>query len=567
MSQFGFNKMFILQSLKGDKIQTGTELKHRLDEWNKSRCVTFQIVRFEVHSLQDWDIAWNSIYASIESCGNIPIIHLEMHGDENYLGIDKGTTGIIPLTEVFLKVQKANILSKNNIFLSLAVCMGLNVIKGLKAYGAMPFCGLLGSQETLGNSELLENYTIFYKSFLESLNLDVAQQALQNAGIDPLKYQLIKPEQIFINAYLGYLETYKTDDDIVMKALEVAKQGGVTFADETEEKRFVRDYRCQLLMTENEEYQHARKEFFMFDKYPEIESRFVIQPTIREFKKYAIEQGNNWLQLDRELTIDDIKGVSLGILKEIHEFCQQNGLTYSLAYGTLLGAVRHKGFIPWDDDIDIIMPRRDYQILMEKFNTTKHIQNLKFVSNELDSRYYLPYGKVVNTSTDLVEKVNSDFHSGVFVDVFPLDKLLDSIKKSQLYFIKIKLLYNILTLKNLVISGNRAFYKNLIVRVSHIILYFIPRSALIKILIGMSRKFQKETHADYVGCLCPGVYGEKEIMPSDWWNNYIDIDFEGCKFFASSDFDKILKKLYGDYMKLPPAEKQVSHHGFIAFWK
>lgn len=567
MSQFNFNKMFILQSLKGDKIQTGTELMNRLDEWNKSRGVVFQIVPYEIHSMQDWEKTWDSIYTDIESCGNIPIIHLEMHGNENYLGIDKGANGVVPLTEVFLKVQKANILSKNNIFLSLAVCMGLNVIKSLKTYGAMPFCGVLGSEKTLGNLELLENYTIFYKSFLEKLNLDEAQLELQKAGVNPSKYQLLNPEKIFMDVYLGYWETYKTDADIENIALEAAQQTNITFVDEEEKNRFIRDYRCQLLMTENEEYLQVRNEFFMFDKYPEIESRFLIHPTIREFKKYAIEKGYKWLQLDRELTIDDIKGVSLGILKEIHEFCQQNGLRYSLAYGTLLGAVRHKGFIPWDDDIDIIMPRSDYQIMMEKFNNTKHIQNLKFVSHELDNRYYLPYGKVINTFTDVVEDVNSNYHLGVFVDVFPLDKLPDSYKKSQHCFFKIKRLYNILLLKNLVISESRAFYKNMIIKISHYFLSIIPRSALINKIIYMSRKYEERTHTKYVGCLCPGVYGEKEIMPSDWWDNCIDMDFEGCKFFASSDYDKILKNLYGDYMQLPQEDKRVTHHGFKAFWK
>jgi len=157
MSQFNFNKLFILQSLKGDNLQTGTELKNRLDAWNNVRGVVFQVEVFEVHSMQEWNIFWNSVYTSIETCGNIPIIHLEMHGNQQELGIDKGANGRIPLPDVFRCVQKANILSHNNVFLSLAVCMGLNVIRSLSAYGAMPFCGVLGSESTLGNQELLEN--------------------------------------------------------------------------------------------------------------------------------------------------------------------------------------------------------------------------------------------------------------------------------------------------------------------------------------------------------------------------------------------------------------------------
>jgi len=567
MSQFNFNKLFILQSLKGDNLQTGTELKNRLDAWNNVRGVVFQVEVFEVHSMQEWNIFWNSVYTSIETCGNIPIIHLEMHGNQQELGIDKGANGRIPLPDVFRCVQKANILSHNNVFLSLAVCMGLNVIRSLSAYGAMPFCGVLGSESTLGNQELLENYTIFYKAFLESLNIDTAHQALQAAGVNPEKYQLLKPEQIFINSYLGYLETFKTDDGIVKKALEAAKQGNITFADGDEENRFVRDYRCQLLMTENEEYQRARKEFFMFDKYPEIESRFVIQPTIRDFKKYAIEQGHDWLQLDRELTIDDIKGVSLGILREIHAFCKQNGLRYSLAYGTLLGAVRHKGFIPWDDDVDIIMPRRDYQILMNKFNSTHHIQNIKFISHEIDNRYYHPFGKVICASTDVVEKLDSDYHLGVFVDVFPLDKLPDSHNKAHRFFTRIKLLNNILDIKLMMVSNKRSFIKNLIIKMAHLIFAFVSVHYLIERIINISRKYENLPQTKFVGCVCPGVYGKKEIMPSKWWDEIIEFDFEGYKFYASAEYDKILKKIYNNYMQLPPLDKRITHHSFMAYWK
>jgi hypothetical protein len=229
MSTFSFNKIFILQSLPSNELQTGTELECRINKYVTECGINCQAVTYEVHSMKDWQVAWNGIRTSIAQMGNNPIIHLEMHGNKTEIGIDGGANGRISLTDLFKQVQEINVLSKNNTFLSLAVCKGLNIVCDLQVYQPMPFCGVFGSEHTLDNYELLENYTIFYKAFLETLNLDEAEKAMQKAGIETYKYKIVKPEQVFMNAYLGYLETYRTDEQIEDKALNAAKQKGITF--------------------------------------------------------------------------------------------------------------------------------------------------------------------------------------------------------------------------------------------------------------------------------------------------------------------------------------------------
>ena len=221
MSTFEFNKIIILESLLSAELQTGSELKDRLNKWAADQGKHCLAETVQIHSIQDWEKAWDDIYEEIEIDNIVPIIHLEMHGNKTAMGIDKGMNGIIPLNEIFQKVQRANVLSHNNVFLSLAVCMGLNVIRGLKVYEPMPFCGVLGSLETLNNKELLENYTIFYKSFIETLDLDKAKQCMIESGIDSTQYELFRPEQIFMNAYLGYLDTYRTNEQIRNKAMSL----------------------------------------------------------------------------------------------------------------------------------------------------------------------------------------------------------------------------------------------------------------------------------------------------------------------------------------------------------
>lgn len=291
MSKIFFNKLFIIQSLADSDRKTGTELENKINVWAKVNQTPIQAVLFNVETKEEWEATWNGIYTSIRDCANIPIIHLVMHGNENYVGIKKGYGGLVPLSELFDKVRKANELSRNNIFLSMAVCKGLNVIRSLSVSEHMPFCGLLASEDTLSNDESLKNYELFYMSFFTKRNIDEAKAELLATGIHPELYKLSKPEEIFMNAMCGYLESQSKDDKIEERAKTIANMGKIDIRDEQEWKDFVERVRKLVKEEDEKHYQLYVQTFFMFNLYPEIEDRFQVPKTLAEFKEIAKNEG------------------------------------------------------------------------------------------------------------------------------------------------------------------------------------------------------------------------------------------------------------------------------------
>lgn len=264
----------------------------------------------------------------------------------------------------------------------------------------------------------------------------------------------------------------------------------------------------------------------------------------------------------REVSNEELKAIELNILKEIHNFCEQNGLRYFICGGTLLGAVRHGGFIPWDDDIDLCMPRKDYEKFITRFNNHKNYRVLNFPKAE---GYYQPYAKVCDARTLIEEKTAKNTpNCGVFVDIFPLDGLSDDrakakrILNSNSTLIKLNTL---LALRQPRIVDLKQHWKR--------VFYFPARllfsqEQLVKRLDKQSQEYPFD-RSKYVG-VAFGYYGEREIMSSQFFSSVSSVKFEDTEVYAPGDFDGYLSTLYGDYMKLPPEEKRVSHHSFVAYW-
>lgn len=269
----------------------------------------------------------------------------------------------------------------------------------------------------------------------------------------------------------------------------------------------------------------------------------------------------------RELDIEEVKKLSLEVLCEIHEICQKNNITYSLTGGTLLGAIRHKGFIPWDDDIDVTMPRPDYSKFLEYVR--EHETMFEFVSREVCGNKY-PYlcGKAYHKDTVLIENgvKNNSIPMGVYVDIFPVDgvgnnKLFASL---QCEFAQI--------LNGLRITSNWTVYQksSRSNKMFGIIRYMCYRFSKI---IGLSRidyylqknisryDFKKSKYAARLGanlrqsCIQPIKVYEKVTMA----------EFENKLFCVFEEYDQYLTKFFGDYMELPAQEKRVRHHNYIAY--
>ena len=270
----------------------------------------------------------------------------------------------------------------------------------------------------------------------------------------------------------------------------------------------------------------------------------------------------------KKITLEEQKKIELDILKYTKKICDKNNLRYYLAGGTLLGAIRHKGFIPWDDDIDILMPRPDY----EKFSEIMKNENNRYLllTPEQDDYYYL-FNKLVDKNTILNEYwTNPIKNMGVYIDIFPLDGFPDDEKEYNIYADKLLKEYNDLT--NSRIDG----YKMAIYRWKRVVkciikypLYFakkiIPWKKRQLNLIDNMKKYKYEDSKNVAFIL--SAYKKKEILNKKIYDDIILVQFEDEKFNAPSGYDDYLKALYGNYMELPPIEKRKTHHFFDAYWK
>ncbi|MBQ6087127.1 MAG: LicD family protein [Bacteroidales bacterium] len=265
----------------------------------------------------------------------------------------------------------------------------------------------------------------------------------------------------------------------------------------------------------------------------------------------------------KEISQEDYKRIPFEILKDVAGFCRINGIRYSLAYGTLLGAVRHKGFIPWDDDIDIIMPRNDFDRFRETYNSDR------FVFSDLSTNKDHPTGmaKVYDPKTFFFYKQTIKRSYGLFIDVFVVDRVPEDSSAFIPWMKRIKRLMSINTAKNTGILNVFRSEKGLfrILKRLAIILIPVPRRVIQKKICQLQTKYRND-NSDSV-CITVSVDNPYDIYPSSLFEEYASVEFEGMSFSAIKDYDKWLSVCYGDYMQMPPEEKQVSKHSIVAYYK
>lgn len=254
------------------------------------------------------------------------------------------------------------------------------------------------------------------------------------------------------------------------------------------------------------------------------------------------------------------------LLKKFKEICERENIQYYLLGGTAIGAVRHQGFIPWDDDIDVALFRNDY----DKFISLakKYLdQGIVIQHFSLDPDYQDYTMKLANAKVSfltqqerVVEKKN------IWIDIFPLDgapqnSIIKWFHFRRLDFLRMQLAFHYI--KNVRIDENRAMWKKVLVRVAR----RVPIGKVInpsKVKKKIDREFRKYPveKSDYIGNYM-GAYHEREFFPKSYFAEGLEVEFENEKYQAPKELDKYLTHQYGDYMKMPPIEKQAPKHNII----
>ena len=259
-----------------------------------------------------------------------------------------------------------------------------------------------------------------------------------------------------------------------------------------------------------------------------------------------------------EQDLQIIKNAELRIVNEINQICLRNNIKYSMIGGTLIGAVRHHGFIPWDDDIDLMMERSEY----ERF--------LSISEKELSEEFYIadyehtpsigePFTKIMMKNTVMRECFtgSSNAPAGIFVDIFPVDnapesKIFKTIQRYKNYSLR----------KKILIKSDYRFGKTGVKKIIYDALgkfTFESKSDLVRKYRNNQTKYNHRNTAEYVS-LCGAYDNNRETLPKQWLSEYIFLEFEGQKLMAFRDYDKILRHYFGDYMKLPPENERICRH-------
>jgi len=261
-------------------------------------------------------------------------------------------------------------------------------------------------------------------------------------------------------------------------------------------------------------------------------------------------------------TSEELKKIGLDCLLAVHRFCEEHQIMYSLACGTLIGAVRHKGFIPWDDDVDIYMLRDDYNRFLSSFKDDAGIY--RAISLETSKKWRLPYAKVYDSRTMLIEHANTNNSSiGFGIDIFPIDAVPDSYSEWQRYEKQRVFLQRVFAMKKIVWRKGRSLKKNLFLYTMKTLMLPVSMRHFAEYIDCYSQKYNTSSTA-FLAENCFGTPNNR--FERNDFSCTVDLSFENYLLKAMSGYDNYLRAFYGDYMKLPPVEKQITHHTFDVFW-
>lgn len=262
-----------------------------------------------------------------------------------------------------------------------------------------------------------------------------------------------------------------------------------------------------------------------------------------------------------EVDISKLKETQIELLLELKKFCDSNNITFYLFAGTLLGAIRHKGFIPWDDDIDICMPFEDYQKFLSLYKSN---EKYFLQTSETDKGYFYSFGKLRKNNTEYNELITSKLgsHNGIFIDIFPVSgypsTFFGRFHFKFWVFCLNKRSYPLKFIKDKKVKYNFSYH--LMSIITWVLLWWCPFNKAARLRDKFIRKHQYPK-SDL--CFCGNNY--KQIYKKNFFTGKRLVEFEGYKMPSMAKPDDYLTFAYGNYMELPPIDKRVSHHNCVNF--
>ena len=262
------------------------------------------------------------------------------------------------------------------------------------------------------------------------------------------------------------------------------------------------------------------------------------------------------------LTAKETQQGSLVVLNKIKEICEKENLRYFLVYGTLIGAIRHKGFIPWDDDVDICMPRPDYEKFVQYFiDYQEELKPFELLHYRANKKYIYPIARVSDSRYAIDYENAKDYGLGLFVDIYPLDGFNPKDTKYNKKLLRLNSVVYVAGLKHMTKARN--FLRNIPKFIIFIYTRFVSINRLLR---KIDKKSQKYSYDDSE-LVKPLVIKTLKPIDKNDINELIEVPYEQYKYLIPKGYDHMLRDTYGDYMELPPEEERVGHHFYKAYKK
>lgn len=271
----------------------------------------------------------------------------------------------------------------------------------------------------------------------------------------------------------------------------------------------------------------------------------------------------------QELTLLDQQSLGMEILRDVHCFCKKKSIRYSVAYGTLIGVIRHHGFIPWDDDVDIIMPRPDYIRFCREYES----DSFNLICREKDSTCMIAFARVYDdTRTVCISKIPwTEKQVGFWIDIFPVDAVSDVYSEYNSAYFAQKTLWKRTILGRQAKASFSCYRYSLLPTLKLLVKKILERGGKnvckqISLLIERAQLHNWGDTCHWAQMACLDGKPEKEYSPMSAFENCIEMDFHDVKVMVMAGYDDVLTRLYGDYLLPPPIQSQIPHNNIFNKW-